>query len=386
MVSDVQLEMMQEDAEEYKEKALALIESQPELAARYLLQAASIHLNIAQKADTKKTRQEHLKRGGRLRERAGLLTDEPLETNPVEDKPESRSENGDTPENREPDTSSADSEFFQDPPQLDLSDVGGLHDVKDKLREKIQTPLQHPEVFRKQVGSGENTGIENGVLLYGPPGTGKSHVVKCFAGELGLPYAEVHSDQIESKWVGEAPKNIEQLFSDADELEPCIIFIDEIDALATDRSTGPSGTKSQRQVVNKLLGKMQDVQDSDVAVFAATNKLEDLDGAIKRSQRFNEKLRIGPPKAGARQQILEVQLDDGVREVDWDSIDWKQIMEWTEGYSAADLATVSDRAARKSGHDSVDEDTVIPVNYRHLLEALKETEASLKYWNDGEEV
>ena len=134
--------------------------------------------------------------------------------------------------------------------------------------------------------------------------------------------------------------------------------------------------------MNKLLDAMQSVQDSEVLVIAATNRPEDLDGAITRSRRFNQKFRVSPPDADARKEILKVQLDDGRREVDWDSINWSKMVDWSQGFSAADLALVVERAARMSADESTDRGELVAVQYRHLLQMVKETEASLKYWND----
>jgi transitional endoplasmic reticulum ATPase len=198
------------------------------------------------------------------------------------------------------------SEYFSAPADTDLSDVGGMDELKRQLRQDVQKPLEHPEYYRKQ-----GVGIENGILLYGPPGVGKSHVAKCFAGELGYSYAEIHASDVASKWVSEAPKNIQRLFDEARERQPCVIFLDEIDALATGRDSGPRKTNTERQVVTELLQQMQSVQGSEILVIGGTNKPEELDGALLRSGRFNEKFHIPPPDSESRKAILRVQLEDG---------------------------------------------------------------------------
>jgi transitional endoplasmic reticulum ATPase len=292
-------------------------------------------------------------------------------------------ESGDGSEQTEPGkdaepTNSTGSNYFDALPDVDLSDVGGMDELKRRLRQDIQKPLEHPEYYRKQ-----GVGIENSVLLYGPPGVGKSYIAKCFAGELGYNYAEIHASDVASKWVGEAPKNIKRLFNEAQRCQPCVIFLDEIDALATGRDSGPRKTNTERQVVTELLRQIQSVQDSEILVISGTNKPEELDGALLRSGRFNEKFHIPPPVPEARKDILRVQLEDGDRSVDWDSIDWSKLVEWSWGFSAADLEHVVRKAARMSADESTDRGELVPIQYRHLLEAITRTEASLKYWNGG---
>jgi transitional endoplasmic reticulum ATPase len=273
---------------------------------------------------------------------------------------------------------SSGSEHFSAPADMDLSDVGGMDELKRRLQQDVQKPLEHPEYYERQ-----GVGIENGILLYGPPGVGKSHLAKCFAGELGYNYAEIHASDVASKWVGEAPKNLKRLFDEARNNQPCVIFLDEIDALATGRDSGPQKTNTERQIVTELLQQMQSVQGSDILVIGGTNKPEELDGALLRSGRFNEKFRIPPPDSNARKEILRVQLDDESRSVDWDSIDWSKLVDWSQGFSAADLEHVVRKAARMSADESTDCGELVPVRHRHLLEAITRTEASLKYWNGG---
>lgn len=372
MTSDEALELLEEKCDSHRQNARHCVESNPRQAIYHFSKAAELHDQLAGEISSDQVSSAHQSQAETMRSNAHRLMQS------MELIPERRSSNRDRERADSGVGSSVEGlEFFESPPSLDLSDVGGMDDLKQRLRSGVWKPLENPEFYRKQ-----GAGIENGVLLYGPPGTGKTYLAKCFAGELGYPFAEIHANDIESKWVGEAPQNVEELFQEARSCEPCVLFIDEIDALATDRSTGPQATKSQRQVVNKLLDAMQSVQDTEVLVIAATNRLGDLDGAITRSRRFNEKLRIDPPDAESREQVLRVQLDDGQREVDWDSINWSRLVDWSQGFSAADLALVVEQAARMSADESTDRGELVPVQYHHLLEKVKETEASLKYWNN----
>lgn len=368
MVSDARLELLAEDAEESEEKALRLLsEGNRGLAASYLREAVDRHLEVASKSDFKESEARHLERAKVLRRRVDQLE------NTGSDADGDGGCEADSGIDTQDGTSGGYSEFefFGEPPDQDLADVGGLEELKQRLRRDVQLPLEKPEFFEKQ-----GSGIENGVLFYGPPGTGKSWLARCFAGELGWSYAEVHASDVVSKYVGESAKNINRLFEEAEQAAPSVLFIDEIDALASERGGGMGETRSQRQAVNELLQWMQEVQGSDVLVIAATNKPGALDQAITRSQRFNQEFRIGPPDAKARKQILGVQLDEEGRSVDWQSIDWPQLVEWTQGFSAADLTDVVGKAARLSATESTEKGSLVPVQYRHLLKAVKEVEPS----------
>jgi transitional endoplasmic reticulum ATPase len=373
MVSEEAAEILEDRCEEHKTKAQKMLRSNPKQAVYHFSKAADIHGRLADEASSSRVATAHRSQAENLRSNAHRVMQSLGMIGDQESSEDARS----APSEAEAEAP-RDTEFFDAPPHADLTDVGGMESLKNRLRKDVQQPLEQPEFYQQQ-----GIGIENGVLLHGPPGTGKSHIARCFAGELGYRYAELHASDIASKWVGEAPKNVRKLFEEARQCEPCILFIDEIDALASDRSNGPQKTNTERQLVNELLQQMQQVQGSEVLVIAATNKPGDLDGAITRSQRFNQRFQVGPPDAEARKSIIGVQLDEGGRAVEWNSINWPKLMEWSEGFSAADLTAVVEKAVRASADESTEKGELVPVQYRHLLEAVKETEASLKYWNDS---
>ena len=373
MASDEALELLEEQCNSHRQNAQCCVNSEPRQAVYHFSKAADIHERLAAELDSDHVASAHRSRAETMRsnahrmmQRLGLI-------------PESgdSSEQTERSEDAEP-TDSSSSNHFDAPPDVDFSDVGGMDELKRQLRQDVQKPLKHPEYYERQ-----GVGIENGILLYGPPGVGKSHLAKCFAGELGYSYAEVHALDVASKWVGEAPKNLKRLFDEARKNQPCVIFLDEIDAIATGRDGGPRKTNTERQVVTELLQQMQSVQGSEILVIGGTNKPEELDGALLRSGRFNEKFRIPPPDSKARKDILRVQLEDGGRSVDRKGIDWSKLVEWSQGFSAADLEHVVRKAARMSADESTDRGELVPIQYRHLLEAITRTEASLKYWNGG---
>jgi SpoVK/Ycf46/Vps4 family AAA+-type ATPase len=229
-------------------------------------------------------------------------------------------------------------EYVQRPPDMDFSDVAGMDTLKDTLRSKIIEPLNDPE-FHEQYG----LGIENGVLLYGPPGTGKTHVAKSLAGELDVNYVEAKAGDLVSKWIGEGAQNVQEMFEEARTNQPCLIFVDEIDALATDRNTRQS--KSERQMVNQFLEELSQLSDDgeDVIVIGATNRIDDIDSAMLRTGRFTEKIEVPPPDAEARVAIFQLHL-----EAPQDEFDLSEIAEQTEAFVASDMQSVAHRAARKA--------------------------------------
>ena len=385
VVSEEAFEILKDRCEEHEAKAQNLLQTDPRQAVYHFSKAADAREKLAAEVDSNRVETAHRSKADSLRSNAHRLmlqlgiaeesevgdwkTSADSETEILDDEPPS--------DEFEAGADMESLEFFTEPPDSDFSDVGGMAELKQRLREDVQEPLEQPEFYERQ-----SAGIENGVLLYGPPGTGKSFLANCFAGELGYRYAEVHASDIVSKWVGEASKNVRQLFDEARACAPCVLFVDELDALATDRSSGTQKTNSERQLVNELLQQMQRIQGTEVLVMAATNKPTDLDEAITRSQRFNQQFEVGPPDPEARKSILGVQLDEDDREVDWNSIDWPKLVEWSEGFSAADLTAAVEKAVRMSASESTERGELVPVKYIHILEAIQRTEASLKYWEN----
>jgi SpoVK/Ycf46/Vps4 family AAA+-type ATPase len=229
-------------------------------------------------------------------------------------------------------------EHVQRPPDMDFSDVAGMTELKETLHSRIIDPLNDPEIHQQY-----GLGIENGILLYGPPGTGKTHIAKCLAGELDSSYIEAKAGDLVSKWIGEGAQNVQTMFEEARSNQPCLVFIDEIDALATDRNSQQS--KSERQMVNQFLEELSQLSDDgeDVIVIGATNRIDDIDAAMLRTGRFSEKIEVPPPDETARiaifQQYLTAPRED---------LDWKQIATATEGFVASDMKAVAERTARKA--------------------------------------
>jgi transitional endoplasmic reticulum ATPase len=281
----------------------------------------------------------------------------------------------DGPESDASGDESADAEsFLEEPPDLDFDDVGGMSELKQTLIDKVVDPLDRPELYEEY-----DLGVVNGVLLYGPPGTGKTYITRALAGKLDYNFIEVTPSDITSSLVGESADNVSELFEAARTNQPCLVFIDEIDAIAGKRSGGAQKTQSERQMVNQFLTELTETQGEDVIVVAATNLLESVDDAIKRSGRFDERIEVPPPDGTARIAILRVHLRD--RPVLTEAIDWDRIEELSKGYSASDMELIATNAARSALQDAREQDDIQRIEQHHLEEAIEETAPSLEDWD-----
>jgi ATP-dependent Zn protease len=223
--------------------------------------------------------------------------------------------------------------------RLRLSDVGGLAEVKAELESSFLTPLRNP-ALRQRYGAT----LRGGLLLYGPPGCGKTHLAKAVAGELGARFIPVSLTDVLSKWVGQSESNITALFEYARAQAPCVLFLDEVDALGRSRSgLGRSGS-ALRGVVNQLLAEFDGVASENEGVFVlgATNAPWDVDLALRRPGRFDRSLFVAPPDPPARAEILRGHLAGLPLAGD---VDPDALARRTEGFSGADLALACRTAA-----------------------------------------
>ena len=263
--------------------------------------------------------------------------------------------------------------FLEEPPERDFSDVGGMTDLKETLKDQVIDPLQRPELYEEY-----DLGVVNGVLLYGPPGTGKTYITESLAGELGYNVVIAQASDITSSLVGEAADNMAELFTVARNNQPCLLFLDEIDAIAAERSGDSNKTMSESQMITQFLTEMSETKGEDVVVVGATNLPDEIDGAAWR--RFDERIEVPPPDATARAAVLRVHLRD--RPVVTDKIDWDEIKNRTDGYAASDLEIVASKAARRALKAARDADEVVPISQGHLEAAIEETESSLDAWDE----
>ncbi|MBO3832632.1 MAG: CDC48 family AAA ATPase [Candidatus Brockarchaeota archaeon] len=221
--------------------------------------------------------------------------------------------------------------------RVSYDDIGGLHDEVRRVREMVELPLRHPEVFQR-------LGIEppKGILLYGPPGCGKTLLAKAVANEVNATFISISGPEIMGKYYGESEERLRQVFKEAQENAPSIIFIDEIDAIAPKRS---EVQEVERRVVAQLLALMDGLKArGDIIVMAATNMPELIDPALRRPGRFDREIEIRVPNKDGRLEILQIHTR-GVPLAN--DVDLEKIAEITYGYSGADLALLCKEAAMK---------------------------------------
>ncbi len=221
-------------------------------------------------------------------------------------------------------------------PKISYEDVGGMRPVIQKIREMIELPLRHPELFEK-------LGVEapKGVLLHGPPGTGKTLLAKAVASETNANFLSIGGPEIMSKFYGESEERLREVFKEAQENAPSIIFIDELDSIAPKREevTG----EVEKRVVSQLLSLMDGIQSrGKVVVIGATNRPNALDPALRRPGRFDREIEIGVPDKEGRLEILEIHTRGMPLS---DDVDLKKLASVTHGFVGADLEALSKEAA-----------------------------------------
>ncbi len=250
-------------------------------------------------------------------------------------------------------------------PRVTYEDIGGLKNEIKKIREMVELPLRHPELF-------ERLGIDapKGVLLYGPPGTGKTLLAKAVANEANAHFIYLSSPEIMSKYYGQSEENIREVFKEAQENAPSIIFIDEIDSIAPKRDEVQG--EVERRVVSQLLALMDGLESrGKVVVIGATNRPNSLDPALRRPGRFDREIEIGIPDRDARQEILEIHTR-GVPLAE--DVDLKRIADMTHGYAGADLAALVKEAAMRALRRAVpDIDLEMETIPKEVLEKIEVT-------------
>lgn len=222
--------------------------------------------------------------------------------------------------------------------KINFGNVAGLKEEKEELEELVDF-LRAPRKYTKL-----GARIPKGVLLVGPPGTGKTLLAKAVAGEAGVPFFSISGSDFVEMFVGVGASRVRDLFEEAKKNAPCIVFIDEIDAVARRRGTGMGGGHDEReQTLNQLLVEMDGFGVNEgIIVMAATNRVDILDPAIMRPGRFDRKVHVGRPDVGGREEILRVHADNKPL---GDDVDLKQIAQTTAGFTGADLENLLNEAA-----------------------------------------
>ncbi len=250
-------------------------------------------------------------------------------------------------------------------PDTTYEDIGGLGRELDLIREMIELPLRHPELFRR-------LGIAppKGVLLHGPPGTGKTLIAKAVANEVDATFHEISGPEIMSKYYGESEQHLREIFDEAQQNTPAIVFIDELDSIAPSRDEVTGET--ERRVVAQLLSLMDGLESrGDVIVIAATNRPDAIDPALRRGGRFDREIEVGVPGREGRLEILQIHTK-GMPLAD--DVDLEELAEHTHGFVGADLASFAREAAmhaiRRIQPDLDLEEKVIPAD---VLEGIEVT-------------
>ncbi|MBQ1075284.1 ATP-binding protein [Micromonospora sp. C31] len=275
---------------------------------------------------------------------------------------------GDEPE---PVTGDADRVYDVEASGIRLADVGGMSAVKERLELAFLGPLRNPEL-RRMYGKS----LRGGLMLYGPPGCGKTFLARAVAGEMGAKFISLSIVDVLDMWMGNSERNLHELFQAARRNAPCVLFLDEVDALGHKRSQ--VGSSSMRTLGNQLLAELDGMEGSNEGVFvlAATNTPWDVDPALRRPGRLDRVVLVLPPDAEARRSILEYHL----RERPIAGIDLRKIVAATEDYSGADLAHLCETAAEFAMADSVRTGEVRMIEHRDLERAVREVRPSTKPW------
>ncbi|WP_086821939.1 26S protease regulatory subunit [Streptomyces sp. NRRL B-24572] len=259
------------------------------------------------------------------------------------------------------------------PGAVRLADVGGMEEVKERLEAAFLAPMRNPELRRLYGKS-----LRGGLLLYGPPGCGKTFIARAVAGELGANFLTVSLSDVLDMWIGASEKNVHDIFETARRQAPCVVFLDELDALGAKRSrTHHSGL---RNVVNQLLTELDGIAsgtgNEGVFVLAATNVPWDVDIALRRPGRLDRTLLVLPPDAAAREAILRYHL----RERPIEAVDLGKLVKATEDFSGADLAHVCETAAEAALLDSARSGAVRLITTKDLLGAARQIKPSTEPW------
>src|SRR5580693_1401436 len=256
---------------------------------------------------------------------------------------------------------------------LTLADVAGLDEVKKRLEAAFLAPMRNPEL-RKLYGKS----LRGGLLLYGPPGCGKTFIARAVAGELGARFITVSFADLIDMFVGRSERNIHELFEVARRNAPCVVFLDEVDAIGQKRSQ--LRNTPMRSAVNQLLLELDDVASDNTGVFllAATNHPWDVDSALRRPGRFDRTLLVLPPDGIAREGVFRYHL----RERPVAGIDLAKLAKITDGYSGADIAHICETAAERALLDSVRRGEARLIGQADLEAAAAEVKPSLGTWFD----
>ena len=260
---------------------------------------------------------------------------------------------------------------FLEKPDVKFADVGGLENVKKEIDLKIIKPLDNAELYAaygKKIGGG--------ILLYGPPGCGKTFLAKATAGEINAAFINVSLNDILDMWHGNSEKNLHNIFAKARQNTPCVIFFDEIDALAAKRSDMLQS--AGKKVINQFLNELDGIQydNEGLLIVGATNTPWHLDSAFRRPGRFDRIIFVPPPDVASKEKILKLKLKDKPTE----NIDFKKIAKRTKNYSGADINALIDIAVESKLEEAFQTGVPKPITTKDLIIASDKHNASTIDW------
>ncbi|MFT6336566.1 MAG: SpoVK/Ycf46/Vps4 family AAA+-type ATPase [Halioglobus sp.] len=260
---------------------------------------------------------------------------------------------------------------FLEKPDVKFADVGGLENVKKEIDLKIIKPLDNAELYAtygKKIGGG--------ILLYGPPGCGKTFLAKATAGEINAAFINVSLNDILDMWHGNSEKNLHNIFAKARQNTPCVIFFDEIDALAAKRSDMLQS--AGKKVINQFLNELDGIQHDNegLLIVGATNTPWHLDSAFRRPGRFDRIIFVPPPDTVSKEEILKLKLKDKPTE----NIDFKKVAKRTKNYSGADINALIDIAVESKLEEAFQTGVPMPITTKDLIAASDKHNASTIDW------
>lgn len=260
---------------------------------------------------------------------------------------------------------------FLKKPDMGFKDIGGMDAVKNEISLKIIKPLEHKDLYKaygKKIGGG--------ILLYGPPGCGKTHLAKATAGEINANFINVGINEILDMWVGSSERNLHQIFETARKNTPCVIFIDEIDALGANRND--VNKAAGRTVINQFLSELDgiDSENDGILIIGATNAPWYLDPAFRRPGRFDRIIFVSPPDVAARSAIYDIQLRDKPTE----NIDFGTLAKISKEFSGADIKASIDIAIETKLEKAFIDGIPRPMTTKDISNAIKKMKPSTKEW------
>ncbi len=256
-------------------------------------------------------------------------------------------------------------------PKVNFAAIGGMEDVKNEISLKIIQPLNHPELYKaygKKIGGG--------ILLYGPPGCGKTHIARATAGEINANFINVGINDILEMWIGNSERNLHEIFETARKNTPCVIFIDEIDALGANRND--MAKSGGRTLINQFLAELDGINSDNegILILAATNTPWHLDPAFRRPGRFDRIIFVAPPDVNAREEIFKLHLEEKPVE----KIDYQKLAKLSKDFSGADIKATIDVAIEEKLQESFKTGKLEAISGKSLLKAIKRVNASTKEW------